>query len=97
MAHFANGEGPNAIEALLLRANARAQRRFHAMVVQRVYANPADPRTRLYVEAERLIDALRGEAAWQLSLADLEDLRVRDGLPDVPLAAPGELMEAWGK
>jgi hypothetical protein len=37
------------------------------------------------------------DAAHEAAVADLEDLRVRDGLPDVPLAAPGELMKAWGK
>lgn len=85
---------------LVTRANRRAQRRFRAMVTTHTYANPTDHRTQLYVQAERLLDALRGEQAdFDLDAAhDAADWRfaVMTGdyaagvaLPDVPVADPG--------
>jgi hypothetical protein len=91
---------------ITVRANARAQRRFHHAIVRGVVTNGEAPETRRWLEAEQLVTRLRSwarmseaqlDAAHEAAVADLEDLRVRDGLPDVPLAAPGELMEAWGK
>ncbi len=95
--------------ALTHRADKRAQRRFHAAAVAHVVTDGQARETRLWIEAERLLDRLERFALWsrmseaqldaahEAAVADLEDLRVRDGLPDVPVAAPGELMEAWGK
>lgn len=84
---------------IVRKANNRAQRRFHAMAVAQVYHDPTDRRTRLYVQAERLLAVLRGErqaaaafdaaedAMWRAYAAGLEDAAVSiDALPDVPLA-----------
>lgn len=80
---------------ILTRAHNRAQRRLHSMVEAQVYGDPTDRRTRLYVQAERLIDRLRGEpsefdldvlAEWRL-VASTGDYSAGLGLPDVPLAA----------
>lgn len=40
------------------RADARARRRFSAMLRRRTWSDPVAPETRRYVEAERLIDRL---------------------------------------
>lgn len=69
-------------EQVLRRANARAQRRFHRMLVEQAYANPTARSTRLYSEAERLIDALLGEAAWQHSRMEWDELQLND--PEAP-------------
>ena len=42
----------------LIRANARAQRRFHAAIEAGVIFDETARATRLYVEAERLVDAV---------------------------------------
>jgi len=60
------------------RANARAQRRLRAMIVSRVYADPNARATRLYVQAERLLDALLGEAQWYRSKAEMDALQTAD-------------------
>lgn len=77
---------------LVTKANRRAQRRFRAMVITHVYANPTDHRTQLYVQAERLLDTLRGQQAdADLDAAhDAADWRLAvmtgEYVPDVPLA-----------
>lgn len=83
--------------ATLRRAHARAQRRFHEMAAAQVYGDPTDRRTRLYVQAERLIDRLRGEplefdidaahdaADWRMAVMT-GDYAAGVVLPDVPLA-----------
>src|SRR5512143_2563666 len=45
-------------QRILRRADRRAQRRFREMIEARAYGQPYDVRTRLYVQAERLIDDL---------------------------------------
>jgi len=84
--------------ALLIdRANARAQRRFHAMVQERAYTDPCAPATRLYTEAERRLRELERERAFaetlarfEARMAEMDELMeadlASDGLPDVPLA-----------
>ena len=67
---------------LLQRANARAQRRFAAMVNARAYADPGSRPARLYTQAERLIDALMGEIAWNESRAEWDRLQLSD--PEAP-------------
>jgi hypothetical protein len=85
---------------ITLRAQERAQRRFRRMLDARSYGDPTSRTTRLYVQAERLIDRLRGEEdAFELNMravdarmdalheathADLDDLAA---FPDIPLAA----------
>jgi hypothetical protein len=86
------------------RANARAQRRFRHAFVRGVITDGQAPETRRWIEAEQLVTRLREwarmseaqlDAAHEAAVADLEDLRVRDGLPDVPLADPDAVMLAY--
>ena len=93
----------------ITRAHARAQRRFHEMAAAQVYGDPTDRRTRLYVQAERLIDRLRGEpvefdidsahdvADWRFAVMT-GDYAAGVALPDVPLAfvPEGEARAMWG-
>lgn len=89
----------------LRRADQRAQRRFRLMVNEQTYADPTNRHTRLYVEAERLLDRLRVDTSDPDYLAVSVDWRLSaltgeyTLMPDIPLAgwAPGEVMEAWGK
>jgi 5,10-methylenetetrahydrofolate reductase len=95
---------------LISKANARAQRRFHAMVRERAYVNPAAPETRLYTEAERALRELEAArdfavtlAAFESRMAEMDELMEADlldnGLPDVPVAVPwsaSERGEMWG-
>jgi hypothetical protein len=69
-------------EELLRRANARAQRRFAAMVNARAYSDPNSRASRLYTQSERLIDALMGEIAWHDSRAQWDALQLAD--PEAP-------------
>lgn len=69
-------------QAVLQRANARAQRRFAAMVNARAYSDPASRSVRLYTQAERLIDALIGEIAWNESRREWDRLQMTD--PEAP-------------
>lgn len=61
-------------EGLLDRAHARAQRRFRAMVDHHAFPIPSAPETRLYVQAERLVDALIDEAQWEQVKAEMDEL-----------------------
>lgn len=64
----------------ILRANDRAQRRFRRMLTDATYSDPTARATRLYVEAERLIDRLHGEAPmFTLHLVPESELRLLDG------------------
>src|SRR5687768_15062166 len=56
--------------ALLAEANAHAQRRFHAMLEAKTYSDPEAPETIAYIQAERIIDDLLGEAQWEASKAE---------------------------
>jgi hypothetical protein len=69
-------------EELLRRANARAQRRFAAMVNARAYSDPTSRASRLYTQSERLIDALMGEIAWHESRERWDALQLAD--PEAP-------------
>lgn len=64
--------------AMLEKANERAQRRFHRMLERQTYADPTDRHTRLYVQAERLIDHLIGESSWEQSKASFDALQLAD-------------------
>ena len=61
---------------LIKRANKRAQRRFHVAIVQGVAVDGNARETRLWMEAERLIDRLEWEQkrrqydAWQMRDTD---------------------------
>lgn len=91
-----------------MKAHQRAQRRFHEMVVAASYGDPNDRRTRLYVEAERLLNRLNVESPeWYLdarhdaAIAEMDELADQDlavFLPDVPLAfyTEAEARFAWG-
>lgn len=59
---------------ILERAHARAQRRLRTMVEVRAYPDPAAPETRLYVESERLVDALLTELRWETHKAEWAEL-----------------------
>jgi hypothetical protein len=85
---------------LIAQANARAQRRFSAMVRERAYANPYAPETLLYTQAERRLRELEAERAFAVTLAAFESRQAEmaelmeaeigwDGLPDVPTAVEG--------
>lgn len=64
--------------ALLAEANAYAQRRFAAMLDAKTYSDPEAPETRAYVQAERVIDDLLGEAQWEKSKAEFDALQTAD-------------------
>lgn len=64
------------------RAHARAQRRFRHMLTDQTYGDPTNRRTVLYVQAERLVDALLGEMAWTAVQAQLQRLRSADADED---------------
>ena len=92
---------------LIVRANARAQRRFHAMVQERAYVDPCAPATRLYTEAERRLRELERERAFaetvarfETNMLELDELREAqlgaDGLPDIPTAEEWASMNMWG-
>jgi len=83
---------------LIRKADRRAARRLRAVLVAGTYNDPEDRTTRLYHEAERLLDRLQGEPvrwAWE---AASERAVVMGGayydlsisLPDVPLADKGD-------
>lgn len=78
-----------ALMDVLERANARAQRRFHDMLAAHTFAEPTSRHTRLYLQAERLIDALMTEAAWEKSKAKMDALQTAD-------LAELELRAVWG-
>jgi len=63
---------------ILERAHARAQRRLRTMVAVRAYPDPAAPETRLYVESERLVDALLTELRWETQAEWAEYVAVED-------------------
>lgn len=87
---------------VMVRAHARAQRRFHRMIVEASYADPTSRSARLYIQAERLIDRLRGEqdayvltdralearvdAAWDASCRELAE--IEDAGDDSPWCLP---------
>lgn len=81
------------------RAWDRAQRRLHRMIDDRAYSDPTARSTRLYVQAERLLDRIRGQreafelrtearmsALFDATNAELVELADADGLPSIPLA-----------
>lgn len=57
---------------LLVKAHQRAQRRLRSMVEANAYSDPKAPETRLYVQSERLVDALLGELQWESVKAELD-------------------------
>jgi hypothetical protein len=59
-------------EGLIRKANARAQRRFHAMLEAQAYADAKARETILYVQSERLMDALLTELTWETRKAELD-------------------------
>ena len=90
------------------RAWDRAQRRFQRMTADRAYSDPTARSTRLYVQAERLLDRIRGQreafelrtdarmsALFDATHAELRELA--DALPDIPLAyVEGDMRADWG-
>lgn len=72
---------------LLVKAHQRAQRRLRAMVVANTYGDPQATETRLYVQSERLVDALLIEAAWEQTKAELDALILDDRDQDEEVAA----------
>lgn len=66
-------------EGLLSRAERRAQRRFRAMLVRFFRDDTWDtPETTLYGQAERLVEALTVEAAWERQKAEFDYLQTHD-------------------
>jgi hypothetical protein len=92
----------------ITRAHARAQRRWHTMLVAACYGDPNDRRTRLVWEAERTLDRLVDsapeatlDAAHEYVIAEMDALAEMDlaiFLPDVPMAYVPELeaRAMWG-
>jgi hypothetical protein len=65
-------------QGLLEKAQARTQRRFRTMVQTQAYADPTAPETRLYTQAERLVDRLLEDARWERTKAELDMLQAID-------------------
>lgn len=63
---------------LLTRAHERAQRRFHDMLEGKKYSDPKARETRLYVEAERLVDELLVNLQWEQAKAEMDRLQSSD-------------------
>lgn len=91
------------------RAWDRAQRRFRRMTEDRAYSDPTARSTRLYVQAERLLDRIRGQReAFELrtearmsalfDATNAELVELADALPDIPLAlyVEGDMRADWG-
>lgn len=70
------------LDAAVRRSNTRAQRRFHAMVVERAYAVRDSRESRLYTQAERLMDRLIVEARWEATMGWLTAVQLAD--PEAP-------------
>lgn len=65
-------------QGIIVKAHARAQRRLRAMVHAKSYGDPEAAETRLYVQSERLVDALLIEAAWEQTKGELDALILDD-------------------
>lgn len=65
-------------ESLILKADARAQRRLRTMVETRTYGDPLAIEPRLYTEAERLVDALLANLTWETRKAEFDLLQSMD-------------------
>ena len=65
---------------VLKRAHDRAQRRFHAAIEAGVIFDETARATRLYVEAERLVDAVMAPEVHALPAVQLEDLLLALGM-----------------
>jgi hypothetical protein len=90
----------------IAKAHQRAQRRFHRMIVEATYGDPNNRHTRLYVQAERLLDGLvanapesalnaYGEALFA-EADERADQELAIFLPDVPVAVPlAEIPFTW--
>ena len=65
-------------DGILDRANRRAQRRLRNLVVARTYSDMGSRESRLYTQAERLVDSLQVEADWERSKAALDALMTAD-------------------
>jgi len=84
---------------IIRKADRRAARRLRVVLMAHTYNDPEDPRTRLYHEAERLLDRLQGDEPIRLAWDAAADRAVSMAgayydisfqLPDVPLADPGD-------
>ena len=67
---------------LLAQAHREAQRRFAEMLDAQAYGDPNHPLTLAYVSAERVVDAMLGDAQWERSKAELDALQLADLLAD---------------
>ena len=65
-------------ESLIIKADARAQRRLRTMVETRTYGDPQAREPRLYTQAERLVDALLTELTWETRKAEFDALQSMD-------------------
>lgn len=65
-------------ESLILKADARAQRRLRTMVETKTYGDPEAVEPRLYTQAERLVDALLIEMTWERQKAEFDALQSMD-------------------
>ena len=91
--------GSLATQDVLDRAHERAQRRFRRMLTEQTYGDPTNKQTRLYIQAERLVDSLLTEIAWARAQIEMERLQLND--PDAPdyfgaMVAESELRSMWG-
>lgn len=65
-------------EGLLTRANRRAQRRLRALIIARTYSDMDSRESRLYTQAERLVDTLQVESEWEREKAEFDLLLAQD-------------------
>lgn len=65
-------------ESILQKANRRAQRRLRQLVIARTYSDMESRESRLYTQAERLVDDLQVQAEWEATKAEFDALMVED-------------------
>lgn len=66
------------IATRLFEAHAAAQAAFHRMLVDGVFSDPDDERTKAYVAAERLVDSILVDAQWDKAKDALDALQAAD-------------------
>jgi hypothetical protein len=65
-------------ESILQKANRRAQRRLRNLVIARTYGDLESRESRLYTQAERLVDELQVQAEWEATKAEFDLLMAQD-------------------
>lgn len=82
---------------VLRRVNERAQRRFHAAFDAGVITDAEATATKLYLEAERLMDAVMFPEVHALPVVQLEDILASLRYETLrPVLAESEMRGQWG-